>query len=150
MLVGGRESLAFKVADFGVSAELAGGSRVASAGGTVVFLAPECSFGPYLAESDIYGAVVVLYRGLTGVYPFPLGLGEQEVAALEQAKQDPPPPSRFRLGCGEAIDRVMLRALAPNPFERYGTAAEFRIDLRRGCEGDPGESGVAAMSAEGL
>lgn len=149
VLVGGHESLTFKVADFGVSAELASGSRVASAAGTVVFLAPECSFGPYLVESDIYGAAIVLYRALTGVYPFPLGLGEHEAAALEHAKQEPPPPSLFRLGCGEAIDRVMLRALAPNPFERYRNAAEFRVDLGRGRESDPRESDVAAVSAEG-
>jgi serine/threonine-protein kinase len=129
VLLGGHEDLTFKLADFGVSAELSAASGVVAAAGTIVFQAPECSFGPYLVESDIYGAAVVLYRALTGVYPFPLGADALDAGALEHAKQNPPPPSRFFLGCNAATDQVMLQALAPNPFNRYHTAADFKCAI---------------------
>ena len=129
ILVGGTSShLIFKLGDFGVSAELRDGRRVASAAGTLLFLAPECGFGPYLVESDVYSAAVVLYKALTGTYPFPVGQSEEDPAHYE-AKQNPQPPSRFLLGCGPDLDAVMLRGLAPNPFDRFRSASDFRCAI---------------------
>lgn len=125
ILIGGGASPIFKVSDFGVSAELQPSQRIAKAAGTIIFQPPECAFGPYIAESDIYGAATVLFRALTGIYPFPLVANDND-PSLQRLKQDPPPPSRFRLDCSNELDAVMLRALAPNPFDRYRTASDFR------------------------
>lgn len=124
ILVAGREKLLFKVGDFGVSAEIQDrDQRITAAAGTRVFQAPECAFGSYLVESDIYGAAVVLYRALTGTYPYPIPTMSED--SIERSKQDPPPPSRFRLDCRPELDAVMLRGLTPNPFNRYDSALKF-------------------------
>jgi eukaryotic-like serine/threonine-protein kinase len=110
-----------------VSAELSGAAGVSQAAGTIVFQPPECAFGPYLVQSDVYGAALIIYRALTGTYPFahlldadaPAGIGDRQ----------PVLPSRFRMECSAAVDSVMLRALGPDPFSRYASAAEFRGDI---------------------
>ena len=130
ILVGGTSSHpVFKLGDFGISAELRDGSRVVNAVGTFLFLAPECGLGPYLVESDVYSAAVVLYKALTGTFPFPVVQSVDDPGQYE-AKQKPLPPSRFLLGCRPELDAVMLRGLAPNPFDRYRTASDFRCAIQ--------------------
>ena len=130
ILLGGQENLDFKLGDFGVSAEIQNREHmIARSAGTIIFQAPECAFGSYLVESDIYGAGVVLYRALTGTYPFPVG-GKLDDRTTQQAKQDPPPPSRFRLDCSADLDAVLLRALAPDPFNRFRSAVQFETAVQ--------------------
>ena len=130
ILVGGSSKQpVFKLGDFGVSAELRRERRVVdAAGGTLLFLPPESGFGSYLKESDLYSAALVLYKALTGTFPFPLPKVGADPAAY-QAKQDPEPPSRFLLGCSPDLDAVMLKALAPQPFDRYRSAGELKSAL---------------------
>lgn len=126
ILVGGTTSRpVFKLGDFGVSAELQDGRKVANAAGTLLFLAPECGFGSYLVESDVYSAAVVLYKALTGTHPFAVTQSGDDPAQY-RAKRKPLPPSSFLLGCGRDLDAAMLRGLAPNPFDRFGSASAFR------------------------
>lgn len=129
ILVGGTASHpVFKLGDFGISARLRDGRRAVAAAGTLLFLAPECGLGSYLKESDLYSAAVVLYKALTGGYPFPIpGLGNDPAAY--EAKQAPLPPSHFLLASGYELDAVMLRALAPNPFDRYRSAVALKTSL---------------------
>jgi serine/threonine-protein kinase len=125
----GERQLRFVLGDFGVSAELTKSTQVSRAAGTVVFQPPECALGPYVRESDIYGVAVVIFRALTGAFPFPVAVAIDD-PALARAKKNPPAPSRFLLSATPAIDQVLLRALHPDPFERFRTAQEFRLAIQ--------------------
>lgn len=126
ILLCGDSSLTFKVADFGVSAEVSAAIGVSQAAGTVVFQPPECAFGPYLVQSDLYGAALIIYRALTGTYPFAQML---TINAAERRDGQPVRPSLFRMECDDAIDSVMLRSLDPDPFLRYPSASDFRTEI---------------------
>lgn len=126
VLIGGTSTPTFKLGDFGVSTETWQNRPTASAHGTVAYQAPECALGSYVVESDLYGAAVVIYRALVGTYPFSLTGTSEDIL---RCKQDPQPPSKFRLECPVELDDVLLRALSPDPFSRYHSAAELRQAL---------------------
>ena len=126
VLIGGTSTPTFKLGDFGVSTETELTRPTARAGGTIAYQAPECALGSYVIESDLYGAAVVIYRALVGTYPFPLTGTSEDIL---RCKQDPQPPSKFRLDCPAKLDDVLLRALSPDPFGRYHEAVELREAL---------------------
>lgn len=118
--------------DFGLShtlgmpsgIELEDGERVVS--GTPEYMAPEILRGaPALRSSDLYGAGVILYELLTGSMPF---CGESATeTALRHASEEVVPPSVRRPDreLSPALDRLVLRALAKEPEERFRDAATF-------------------------
>jgi len=129
IFLGGEKEVVFKLGDFGVSAELRNREeRITAAAGTVMFQAPECAFGPYLAQSDVYGAAFVLFRALTGTYPYPVGVNSGD-SWTQRLKQRPSLPSRFSLDCSRELDEVMIRALSPDPFERYSSPGAFQLAI---------------------
>lgn len=98
--------------------------------GTPDYLAPELIQGwPPTIASDIYAAGVVLYELLTGTTPF--GGGTSAEILARQVDDAAVPPS---LRCPEqaipdAIEDVVMRALAKNPRARFESAAVFRAAL---------------------
>ncbi|MBI4420595.1 MAG: serine/threonine protein kinase [Gemmatimonadetes bacterium] len=81
------------------------------------FLAPEARRArPGEPGSDIYTAGALLYYAVTGVEP------EVDPARIRR-------PRELRPTCPQAIERVILRALQPEPSDRYLTAAEMADDL---------------------
>lgn len=81
------------------------------------FLAPETWHG-HAGEpaSDIYGAGAVLYFAVTGQPP---AVNPTQIIA----------PRALREACPQALQRVILRALRPDPHDRYMNAAEMAADL---------------------
>src|SRR5699024_933395 len=64
---------------------------------------------------------------LTGKPPF---TGDSPVAvAYQHVGEQAPPPSSIAPDVPEALDRIVMKALAKNPDERYSSAAAFRSDL---------------------
>jgi eukaryotic-like serine/threonine-protein kinase len=97
--------------------------------GSVPYLAPEQLRGEQVdARADIYSLGVVLYEMLTGRPPFE----GDDVGAVAQARlaQDPPPPGAFNPSIPPKLERIVLKALARDPRERYPSAAELRDNLR--------------------
>jgi len=105
-------------------------------------------------RSDVYALGATLWATLIGRPPFEGETLLEVVDATEnQAAQ---PPGALRAGVGRALDRVVLRALAKDPADRYPSAAAFAEALRTL---DPGRSrrvrpgraalwvGVAAVAA---
>jgi len=99
--------------------------------GTPDYLAPELiRGGPPTVASDIYAAGVVLYELLTGMTPF---CGGSVAEILGRQVDDPVVPPSLRSpdqGIPDAIDGVVMRALAKDPSARFETAARFAEALR--------------------
>ncbi len=144
ILIGHEERL--KVADFGIAR--AGASQMTEAGsimGTAQYLSPEQARGGHVtATADIYSVGVVLYEMLTGDVPF---TGDTPVEiAMKHLNAQPKAPSAVAPGIPADLDRIVLRALAKDPAQRYATAEEMDSDLARVEAGLP----VARETAESV
>jgi len=125
--------LSVRVVDFGLAARLIAHGFVPGVAGTVDYMAPETAKGVSYPSSDVYSLGLILYEGLTGQLPFahlcpPLDLP----AALHQdwlydTKRSvrAVPPSRRSNTSTPALDAIVLRCLAFEPFERYRHAGEL-------------------------
>lgn len=121
---------AIKLTDFGVARALDGIDLTTSgtALGTAHYMAPEQgSGGPIGPATDIYAAGVVLYELLSGRLPF---RGENQMQVMMQHLNAPVPPlSSVAAGVPPPLERVVQRALAKDPAQRYRSAEEMRAAL---------------------
>jgi tRNA A-37 threonylcarbamoyl transferase component Bud32 len=151
-----------KLADFGV-ARLSSGNQDRTMPGTMVgtpnYMSPEQILGqPVGSRTDIFAAGVVLYQFLTGRQPFEGG--GMFIVQRRILQEEPTPPSQVFAGLPPVLDRIVSRALAKQPEERYETAAAFAQDLRRlaadylptpplpAAAGTPGPAGSAAVDLQ--
>ncbi len=120
-----------KIMDFGL-AQLAGQTRVTRTGstlGTPAYMSPEQAQGnPVDHRSDLWSLVVVLHEMAAGQLPFK---GGSEVAVLHSILYSSPEPlSSLRSGLPLELERIVRKALAKRPAERYQHAADLLVDLR--------------------
>lgn len=97
--------------------------------GTPSYMSPEQIEGGEIdARTDIFSMGVVLYEMLTGRKPF---TGESIVTITYNImhKEPTPPP-----GVPYGIERVLMRAMAKRPIDRYSSAREMAEDLKRAME----------------
>ncbi len=121
------------VTDFGIARAItaARDGTVTETGmviGTPEYMSPEqAGDDPIDGRSDIYSLGCVLYEMLTGSPPF---AGPTAQVVMARATVDPPPPIRtVRPTVPDALERVVLRALAKVPADRFATAADFEAAL---------------------
>jgi serine/threonine protein kinase len=124
----------WKVADFGLakSAETAGDITLAGVMiATPAYVAPERIEGrPATPASDLYSTGVVLYEALAGQKPF---VAENSLAlAVRVRAGHPPPPRALVPDADPTLERVIARAMATNPAQRFASAAEMRHALDAG------------------
>jgi len=117
------------VADFGIAAVLgaAGDSKLTSTGmsvGTPAYMSPEQASGaPVDGRSDIYSLGCVLYELLAGTPPF---TGPNVQAVVARHMTDPVPSIRtVRRTVPVTLERVVMKALAKVPADRFATARDF-------------------------
>jgi serine/threonine protein kinase/predicted negative regulator of RcsB-dependent stress response len=97
--------------------------------GTPMYLSPEQARGlPVDHRSDLFALGALLYETLTNRPAFG-GASIIEVAA-QIIHVNPPPPSEINREIPPTVDRIVLRALAKQPEERYQTAEEMIGELR--------------------
>jgi serine/threonine protein kinase len=110
------------LSDFGV-ARMMEGPRYTLTGimGTPDYMSPEQGMGQEVdARSDVYALGVVLYEMLTGDVPFK---ADTPMAVVLKHIQDPLPlPRQVAPGIPEPVERVILKALAKEPADRYASA----------------------------
>jgi len=77
--------------------------------------------------ADLYSLGATAYELFTGSPPFP-GEGAREV--IQRHLSEPPEaPSKRRPDLPAVVDRLLLRALAKKPNERYSSAEDFRAAI---------------------
>ena len=111
--------------DFGVTKQLGGNTtETGQIVGTLDYVAPEQIRGEDVdARADGYALACVLYECLAGAPPFHRAT---EAETLWAHMQEPPPP----LPGLPALDRVMVKALAKDPGDRYASCGELIADAR--------------------
>jgi eukaryotic-like serine/threonine-protein kinase len=121
-----------KVADFGI-ARIGEATTLSDLGdilGSAKYMSPEQAMGePVGPSSDLYSLGVVLYEMLTGRVPF-----EVETPAdvpVEHAGEPPPHPRELNPRVPEGMDVLVMKLLAADPEDRYGSAAQLVRELGR-------------------
>ncbi|HEX4621327.1 MAG TPA: protein kinase, partial [Myxococcaceae bacterium] len=121
-----------KVIDFGI-AKAAGKATKTQAGilkGKFAYMSPEQIRGlPLDRRSDVFAIGICLYEMLTGERLF---VGDSDFSVLEKVrKAEVTPPSHFNKRVPEALEKIVLKALAKDVEERYQYASEVADDLQR-------------------
>jgi Protein kinase domain len=126
------------LSDFGIVRAVDAETRLTDSGewvGSVDFMAPEHLQGrPTDARADVYSLGCLLYTALTGESPF----RRDTVAATITAHlhERPPRPSQTP-GVPEPFDRVIARALAKDPDDRYPSAGDLGRAALAAARGEP-------------
>lgn len=147
---------AVKVMDFGIARAVSDSSSTVAETtqiiGTAAYFSPEQAKGEQVdARTDLYSAGVVLYEMLSGRQPF---RGDSPVAvAYQHVSETPVPPSEVAddepVAELRALDPVVLRALAKDPFQRYPDAGAFRRALDDAALGKaPSKKELGALTSE--
>ena len=132
-----------KIMDFGI-AQISTASRtqLGTVLGSPKYMAPEQVAGQATdGKTDIFALGVVLYEMLTGTTPFN---GDNLSAIMYKIlHEDPAPPSALNPRVPAVFDRIVSRALAKRPADRYATAREFALDLKSQNGGPAGGAHAA-------
>jgi len=105
--------------------------------GKFYYMSPEqASAKPIDHRSDVFSAGIVLYESLVAA---PLYDDEDDSGKLLRRvqKADIAPPSTIRGGIAPALERVVMRALHPDPTKRYQTAIAFHRALSEAMASEP-------------
>lgn len=121
-----------RLTDFGVAKIVEAPQRLTRDGtsvGTPAYMSPEQIRGKEIdGRSDIYSLGVMLYEMVTGRPPFEATTTIEIM--IKHMREPLPPPRTIKPDLPEALEQVIIKALAKEPAERYTTAAEMVQALR--------------------
>jgi len=132
-----------KILDFGLAKPVAqfasGGDSAATMArattspgivmGTVNYMSPEQARGLAVdARTDIFSLGIVLYEMVSGRRPFERSTTTDTLAAV--LNHEPPPLARFSPDVPAELQRIVTKAMAKKPQDRYQTAKDLHLDLR--------------------
>ena len=124
-----------KLTDFGIAkaATKASSTDKGALRGKLLYMSPEQAWGKALdRRSDLFSLGLVLYEMVTDQKPFLLGGDGSEMTILEKVRRCAIPPARGQNPkMPESVDRLVMKALARDPDERYQDAAEMSRAVER-------------------
>jgi serine/threonine-protein kinase len=123
--------------DFGIArlaegqkGEMNGLTAVGVVVGTPQYMAPEQIFGdPVDGRTDLYAAGAVLFECLVGRPAYDAPSVVELVS--RQMDQAPPNPSTLNPAVPQELSRIILRALARRPEDRWSSATELLRALEK-------------------
>ncbi len=121
-----------KITDFGIAKALNQGT-ITTGGltmGSVHYFSPEQARGGITdAKTDLYSVGILLYEMVAGKRPFE---GETAISvAMQHIEAEPVRPSMFNQSIPKSLETVILKAMKKNQSERYQSATEMLIDLKK-------------------
>jgi len=140
-----------KVVDFGISKAVKQGGPGADEGGeayrlthtglllgTPLYMSPEQARGDEDLDHrvDIWALGVMMYECLTGEVPFRANNYLGIISQVLTHTAAPPSKVRPELGIPDAVEAVVMRAMAKDRTQRYGAMADLERDLERLLAGD--------------
>ncbi len=131
------------LADFGVARILTSTmTQTGTTVGTLNYMSPEQIKGQTVdSRSDVFALGVILYELLTGKKPF---AGDNMSTIVYQiVNEDPQPVSDINKDLHGGYERVVGKALAKRPEDRYQTCLEMIVDLE-----NPGLMAEATLAYE--
>jgi eukaryotic-like serine/threonine-protein kinase len=98
--------------------------------GTAAYMSPEQVLGKDVDHrTDIFSLGVVLYEMATGMSPFP---GSSTVESMGRILHTPPEPlTPLNARAHPGLERIVRKCLEKDPEDRYPSARDLLIDLRR-------------------
>src|SRR5579859_6925164 len=119
---------AVKIIDFGVAHMADTTATMTVAGGTLPYMAPEqLEMKPASPLSDIFSLGVVFYETLTRRRPFDFPTEQETANAIVHLV--PPAVSDLNPAVSQTVSRVIHKAMAKQPWNRFSTAKEFADTL---------------------
>lgn len=119
-----------KIMDFGIArlADMKGMTSTGTVMGTPDYMSPEQAQGlPMDHRTDVYSSGVVLFEVFTGKLPF---TAESALAVLNKhIRETPPRPSTLNPQIPAELERILLKAMAKNPDQRYQQISDLYTDL---------------------
>lgn len=98
--------------------------------GTVTYMSPEQARGEKVdLRTDIWSLGVVLYEMLAGTAPFARSTPSEIIALI--LEREPPPLTHYARQVPPELERIVIKTLTKDREERYQTAKDLLVDLRR-------------------
>lgn len=110
-------------------------------GQNLYYVASERFFGDCSSRSDLFSAGVVLYKLVFGIMPWETNLAgltlQEQVQAIVEKRNGPLSlPNIQIMEMDNDLLKVMVKALAPDPNQRFASAKEFLDAIERKIEID--------------
>jgi len=120
------------LSDFGIALIMQSShyQSLLNSAGTVSYMAPEQIQGKPRPASDQYALGIVIYEWLSGSRPFQ---GSFTEIATQHVLAPPPPLHEKVPGISPALEQVVSKALAKDPYQRFANMQEFASAFEQAC-----------------
>lgn len=127
-----------KLTDFGIAraASQAAVTVTGSVIGTSLYISPEQATGAAATPAgDLYSLGCVLFQMVTGQAPFQ---AESQVAvAMAHLTEEPPKAREINPSVPKELDEIIAKSMAKSPDDRFPSAGEMSVALRKAASGAP-------------
>lgn len=132
------------LSDFGLAKMMETPSELTGSGvgiGTPSYMSPEQARGGQVDHrTDIYSLGIIVFEMLTGQVPHK---AETPLATVVKRINEPlPPPRSLNPNIPENVERILLKALAVEPADRFDSADAFAQSLKDAFDSAATEAGV--------